>query len=378
MRVAFRSPIGVLRRRRQEELLLRSALLQGESARRAWRELRPSLDLDRLPAALASLLPLVYRNAAVLDRDDPETPRLKGLYRRTWYANEALFHRLASVLRLFAQAGIDTLVLRDAPLVVRYYKDSGLRPVAAVELLVHTEQATAAVALLEDARFSRRGHGTEFTDGRRSEPDVRWRVVSDFLPEASSSTEDCWESAVAITIGGAPARALNAADQFLQLCVEGPGFGSTARWVADCMMILRAAGPKLDWGRLVDQGEKRRAILPVAATLALLADSLEAPVPRDIVTYQMRMRPERREVLAFWLSRLRGRLPRDLAQYTRLSAQWSLPHAVLRLPRFLQDRWELDHAWQIPVALGRKGLTRIWRRMAAARPADRRPGGRAL
>src|SRR3989304_3614207 len=180
MRVAFRSPIGVLRRRRQEELLLRSALLRGESARRAWQELRPSLDLDRLPAALASLLPLVYRNAAVLDRDDPETPRLKGLYRRTWYANEALFHRLASVLRLFAQAGIDTLVLRDAPLVVRYYKDSGLRPVAAVELLVHTGQATAAVALLEDARSSRRGHGTEFTDGRRSEPDVRWGGATGF------------------------------------------------------------------------------------------------------------------------------------------------------------------------------------------------------
>lgn len=374
MRLASPAPISALRHSHKEELLLRSALMRGETARRAWRELRPSLDLDRLPADQALLLPLVYRNTGVLGEDDPETPRLKGLYRRTWYANEALFHRMASVLRLFAEAGLDTLVLRDPALVVQYYQDSGLRAVQAVDLFVAPERATAAIELLEDAGFSRRQQGVAFTDWERPQPEVRWRVVTDFLAEASSPPADRWDSAVVITIGGAPARALNAADQLLQLCVNGPGFGSPVRWVADCMMLLRAAGPRLDWDRLIDQGEKRRAILPIAATLALLSGSLEAPVPQDVLTYRGRMRPERREVLAFWLSRRQGRLPRDLAHYVRVSAQWSVARALIQLPSFLRHSWELDHAWQVPITLGRRGLTRIWRRMAAAR----RPGGHAV
>lgn len=363
---------------RQQELLLQAGLLRGDRAAAAWNELRPSLDIDHQSGESNRLLPLVYRNLLALGIDEPEMPRLKGLYRVTWYKNQMLLHHLASVLQMFADARIETLVLKGAPLIVQYYRDAGLRPMEDFDILVPTQKAMAAVKVLKDAGwkpewelspadlpkgFERLRHGVRFYDGEGRKCDLHWRVMSNLLPDVRGSDDDFWQGAVSVEIAGVPTRALNAADQLLHVCVHGASFvpEGTARWAADSMVLLAAVGTNMDWNRLIAQTKKHRAVLPMRDALTYLARTLEAPVPPAVVERFLRLPTTRRERFAYRVSTRRrptalGELPGTLAQYARISACWSLPQVVMRFPRFVRDFWEIGHIWQLPLWAVRQGM----------------------
>jgi hypothetical protein len=65
-----------------------------------------------------------------------------------------------------------------------------------------------------------------------------------------------------------------------------------------------------------------------------------------------------------------GSFPQALAEHLGATAGRSALATVAALPAFLRERWELDHAWQLPVAGGRRALRSLGRRRA--RPADPR------
>ncbi len=56
---------------RQQELLLRAALLDGDSARESWKEWRSAIDIDLIDLGSQRLLPLLYRNLNRLEIEDP-------------------------------------------------------------------------------------------------------------------------------------------------------------------------------------------------------------------------------------------------------------------------------------------------------------------
>ena len=96
----------------QQELLLRAALLDADQAAAAWRALRPRFDLDHLEDGSYCLMPLLATRLPSIDPDDPNVPRLKGIYRHTWYRNRIAHTRMAELLGVLDAAGIDTIMLK--------------------------------------------------------------------------------------------------------------------------------------------------------------------------------------------------------------------------------------------------------------------------
>ena len=138
---------------RNQELLLRAALLDGELALEAWNEWRRNVNIDVIDYGSHRMVPQLYRNLQRLGVKDPLMERLKGVYRYYLYKNEILMHRIADLLAAFEDAGIQTMVLKGAALIPLYYKESGLRPMLDADVLVHTQQAELAMELLTRLRW---------------------------------------------------------------------------------------------------------------------------------------------------------------------------------------------------------------------------------
>ena len=94
---------------REQELLLRAALLQGEPALQAWQDCKAQVNLEQeLDMGSYRLMPLLYRNLRTLGVDDPLMGKLRGIYGREWYKNQMLFRAMAEVL-LLGRVGHATL-----------------------------------------------------------------------------------------------------------------------------------------------------------------------------------------------------------------------------------------------------------------------------
>ena len=104
-----------------QELLLRAALLPGDPGAAAWAAVRPRIDIDRLPGELHRLIPPLAKALAARGVEDPDLPRLKGVYQFSWYRNQLLLIDGAALLSALDAAGVSTLLLRGAAMVAEYH-----------------------------------------------------------------------------------------------------------------------------------------------------------------------------------------------------------------------------------------------------------------
>src|SRR5919112_2521171 len=92
-----------------QELLLRAALLPPPAGAAAWAAARPRIDVDRLPGELHRLIPLLSKALAARGVEDPELPRLKGVYQYSWYRNQLLLADGAALVSALEAAGVSTM-----------------------------------------------------------------------------------------------------------------------------------------------------------------------------------------------------------------------------------------------------------------------------
>src|SRR5438093_12045902 len=129
------------------EQVLRAALGPAERTIREWEQLQPRRDELWAPST-SRLLPLLSRALVEAGVDDPTLPRLEQTASRAWLGNQLLFRRVGVALGAIAAAGVPTMALKGAPLVLRHYADPSLRPMGDFDLLVDAEGAPDAVAAL--------------------------------------------------------------------------------------------------------------------------------------------------------------------------------------------------------------------------------------
>jgi putative nucleotidyltransferase-like protein len=335
----------------RQTLLLRAALLEGEDGDAAWRELRPSFRLDDVDPASIALLPLLHRQLERRGTDDPLAPRLRGVYRRTWYVNQLRLDGLRGVFHALREAEADPLVFNSWELPVRYYGDLGLRPAAALHVLVRPDRVGRAKEALDDDRCH-----------------VHTRLFSEFEDAASGiEPEDPWEAAIELDAGGVATRTLGPADELLSVCLSGARTTSSPSilWIADAMAVLGVAASELDWDRLLRQARRIRATLRLRDALVFLRDELEAAVPAGVVAALEAMPTTRRERIAHRLAgSAHGRLggpPAILTRFLLVTADRSVPRAIADAPRLLRDEWGLEGGAQVPVTTLRKAGRRLLR-----------------
>lgn len=364
----------------RQKLLLRAAVAGGGESIRAWRRVRPALDLDVLETESSVLLPLVQRQLVAAGFEDELLPRLRGMHRRTWYVNQLRLDRLTPALQAVQESGSEPLVVSSFELPAHYYGDFGARAVVALHLLVRPDDFGRATQALTDGGWGSVRHARDwssFADAEGEECFVHRRLLPEF--PGGPDRAELWDTSVSFDLKGVAARGLGPADELLNVCLSGARMGRwpSIVWLADAFAVLRAAGAALDWPRLIGHATRLRATLRLRDALLFLRRELDAPVPNGVVEELDRVRSHRREVLAHRIAAARwpliGPAPESLTRFLRVTADRNLLPVLARLPAFLRDEWGLERRSQVPLEAARKGAARVGSiRRARARAQLRR------
>jgi Uncharacterised nucleotidyltransferase len=365
---------------RSQTWLLRAALLPGDAGRQAWQVWWTHTgSLDGLDDGSRRLLPLLYRNLRRILSDSrathPVLSQLKGIYRKTWYQNQALFYQIAELLDSLRAAGIATLILKGASLSVLHYHDLGARPMADFDILVPAAEAVQTIDTLahlgwrsllplgDVRKLVAVKQSLDFvtTDQRRF--DLHWYALWDCIYPGAD--DDFWAAAVPAQINHVATRALNPTDQLLHVCVHGAGFNRVppVRWAADAMQIIHSTGTVIDWPRLLGHAERLRLSLPLRDTLYYLHTALDAAVPEAALQAlaSMPVTDREREFYRLKVSQrgLLGEIPLMWYHYLGLVQGRHGPATGAGFLRYLRLNWGLVHAWQIPSFLVHKTVRRL-------------------
>ncbi len=362
------APDGFRLPTRRQQLLLKAALFQGEQPLAAWREWR-ARGLDDIDWGSFRLLPQLYRNLQAQHVDDPFLPKLRGIYRRFWYENQVRFRAAEALLRAFQQSGIETMLIKGAALIPLYYRDSGARPMNDVDIVVPERRLAEAMELMKQYRFStdawipetlgegflRFRHAISYEDNAGLKVDLHWHAL--YLACFTRADEMFWGESVPMEFQGVPARALNAADQFMHTCVHGAlgsEPGGAVRWIADAVTIFNST-PKMDWNRILLVAKELGIALPLGEALRYLKEQQEVAVPAEVLETLERQPVSRAERLFLERVQLRSQKfqgPVDTlrALYFKHSSSYRDRSTIARLaafPSFLQCLWNLPSARQL-------------------------------
>ncbi len=370
-------PDGRSRPSAEQELLLRAALLPGPAAGEAWSAWRAVVDLnDKIDDGSFRLLPLVCRNLERAGVEADDLARLRGVYRQTWLRNQVVVHRVAPVLRAFNAAGIQTMLLKGAPLALLTYGELGARPMGDIDVLVHPRHARRALQLLVDDGWTCRSH----PDGRFDRVLHTFHAVGLHTPDAGldlhwhaleegnfrDADEPFWEASRGMELDGVPTRTLCPTDMLLHVLAHGARWDPVPpiRWVADAFLVISRHSADIDWDRLVEQATRLRLTLGLHAALSYLHERFDAVIPPAVLDRLAAVPVSRIER---WDFRAQAAPPTTAWQvarygtrYLRLSRGRSPFQRALGAPVFMQEMLGLSSAWQVPRRLirGRRSRTR--------------------
>jgi hypothetical protein len=373
------------------ERMLRVALIRDGRAGERWRSLRREIDLDHFWDGKAlDFLPLVYRALVDEGSDDPDLPRLRGVHRRTWMANQLRFQSLAGALRLLGAASIETLLLKGSAWALTAYSDVGLRPMHDCDVVVRPDAVEGALAALTAGGWRPRGplarnHVTrhqeiDVVDADAWVIDLHWHVARWLVPGGEDWTADApyWTRSVPLEMAGVATRALDPTDALLHAVIHGArgGWRESPQWIPDAVFIERRAA-SIEWDRLVDIAVARELALPVRAGLEYLRAEFEVPVPLEVLE-QLDVRTSARSRRLFARAG-RGMTPTrvetcllgPLAPTYRFWITESAPMdrraAARTFPGWLADHWGVESPWSLPQAT----MQRVVARLSGARaPGD--------
>ncbi len=296
------APLGCYNLAPAQELLLRAALLQGQSALTAWEQWKDCVDIETLDAASYALLPQLYQNLLLQGVEDFHMARLKGVYRRNWYANQLQIKSLDAVLAALSETGINVIVLGDAAFNVH----NGDRSISSFHLLVHPEQLELtfttltnreweATTPLSDSfiQFQNRQY-TLYVQGR-----LFWAFPQD------ETDRQIWQTA----IFSRPSQfLLSPTDQFLEVAARTflKAGAQSIHGLADAFLLI--SSHDFDWKRLATQAERYRMILPVRNMLTLLQRVLHLEIPSWMMPSLNQM----------------SLMPEELLTYQVLAGEWQL------------------------------------------------------
>ncbi len=382
----------------QQELLLKAVLSEGPVSLAAWKQWRAHVDPETLDYDSQRLLPLLYSALQRQGISDPQMGRFKGVYRRTWYDNTLRFHAAGAILRTLRDAGIATMLVDGAALTPQYYRDLGLRPMDAFDIVVSAPRGPAATDTLKtigwapvepagitEGEATAVRQGCRFRNAHCHEVDLHWRVFNRHPTPATDSK--LWATARPSTLAGVPTHVLSPSDQLLHVCERemkrrwwGGENAPNPCWVADAVMILRNAPEALDWNRLSARAQQLRLVLPLREALSYLHDLLDVPVPASALARISTMSVPLAERVA---EHARTRPPKRWGPWVALGVRYleysaTLPpdtgrfRRLVGAPAFFRRRWGSVSLWQLPFAAFFRGLRRI--RWAAEEHRTRRAG----
>lgn len=264
---------------------------RAEAAIREWSALSPPGASLRQRRAMT----LALGNLAAWDRNAPFSDP-PPLLRETWAANEIALHRVQPLLQMLHREGIPAAFIKGAASVLDDYRDTALRPMGDLDLLVPEAAFPPAMAVLRRAGFTNRlpggllskrhvlarhGFSHERSDGMKV--DLHRHVLWTNLNRSIDGP--LWPAARETTLHGTPCLLPDPSMRLLVICVHGLrwGPGGSRTWPADAAMLLAAHGDVLDWDAFLREVRARHVVRASREALHYLVDALGAPIPREVL-----------------------------------------------------------------------------------------------
>ncbi len=229
--------------------------------------------------------------------------------------NLHLGHTFAPLARGLDDAGIPSLLMKGAALLLSVYDRPDLRPMADVDLLVRAEDVPRADKVLcglgcrrgrgqvRDDFFPRYYYEREYVTGhtvplridlhaRPLRPARYWGTVPD---------DDFWAGARRMTLDGAQVRVPSHESMVIHLAAHAACHGSSRLlWLYDIKRYVDAHGWDVDWPLLVDRARRWRLVLPVRQALARVEAVWGRTVPASALVDLRRSRVGLLDRLALW------------------------------------------------------------------------------
>jgi hypothetical protein len=334
--------------------LLRAAVLTGPAAITAADAWLASADLDRLPSEQYSLLPLALPAIEQAAPDHPWLPRLRGIGRRAWYANQLTLRAAGRLSQALDSVAIPVMLADALPLALSVYADRP-RPIGALSFIVPCDRAEEACRALAHQGWrdtlcaATAGCGRSvWASSRRFRSiegliaDLHWRAASFWPSDAADAA--AWARARWIAVAGCSIQAVSAADQLARSCwlAAHPG---PAHLIALADVAALMAGGDIDWDIVLDVAAACHIGRAVSAVCAGVDAILELSAPADALA-RLAARPAspfetpgRVEIPAARAANRSQALAAVYTQYRRTAAARGLPPRPGDFLTFMQARW---------------------------------------
>lgn len=294
-----------------QELLIKACFAKSSDFEAFYSKWKSQIDFEEdIEYGSFRLLPLLYKKLLDFKIEDELTPRLKGIYRKSWSQNHFLFRKTGSVVQFLHQNNIDTILIKGIPLSILSYRNYAVRPMADMDILVHPQDAGKAFRLLLDNGWRSAdavhdnynlNHQKSITaiDEKNSELDLHWYPFDECY--GLTAKEDFWDKAVELEVSGVKTSALCAADELLLSFVHGlaPNPVPPIRWIADALKLINDEHRPVDWDRVLEYAAKFNVRVQLKIATKYLKDTFNAPIPDEVYNRVMKIKPSFADKLVY-------------------------------------------------------------------------------
>lgn len=214
-----------------------------------------------------SLVPLVYVQLQSHAADLVPHGRMaqfKHGYQENVARNLVLTSELATLVRAFRDAGIESIPYKGPLLALLAYGDLALRRFVDLDIIVKKEDVYRARDVLTEAGYKpvvdfdqhsallRTQHNIQFKrDSGRVIVELHWEVASNLFA-LSVSADDLWQRLIEVELNGEKVKSLSADDTLFSLCVHGSRhIWERLSWICDLAELI--ARHRIDWTKLIDR-----------------------------------------------------------------------------------------------------------------------------
>jgi hypothetical protein len=280
---------------RIETIFLRACLHSGPNAERAWKDwlaIRPDpwnlIQQERLN--VKGLLPTLAENLRRNQITPPPPARslLNVARAREQLRGNTMREICAGALGVLRDAAIPFVALKGAALAESVYGGWGLRHSHDIDVLLHpdrlTEAASRIVAAETAQEQSRHPANGSVTLLHATGTPIALHSRLFRLPHFAPPIAPIWERCDTVRVAGIEARILSPADCLVHTLGQAACSPSrdTLRWVGDAWRMVDCH-PDLDWSAALELARQGRLSLPLGAQLRYMRESLDAPIPDDVL-----------------------------------------------------------------------------------------------
>lgn len=245
-----------------------------------------------------AVIPLLYLQLARAAADSirgSDLANLKLEYQQNHARNVILSEELCRLIKLFREAGIETIPYKGPVLALFAYGDLALRRFVDLDVIVRKSDVprardllltegytpTKSLTLAQQDLLLRTQHNVQFArDDRRLLLELHWEVAP-HLFASSVQENELWQNLETINVRGTEMKTLSADDLLFSLCVHGSRhLWERLGWICDIAELI--ARHEINWSALLQRAAAADSERMFLLGLHLADKLLDAPLPPNV------------------------------------------------------------------------------------------------